>query len=185
MQRAGEPEKVSKKTDTATFRIDKDILENLRNSAEDEKITLNALVNQILSQFIEWHSPAKKAGMVPLPKVLLMKIMDKLTSEEIVQISEYMVTNEIKDIILILKKEHTVSSFMSAVESWAKSSNFPFIHEEQGGGAHKYVVSHEMGKNWSLYFGIIFTRIFEELGVSHVNFEITDKTLVFSFTFPN
>ena len=140
-------------------------------------------MNQVLVQFIEWHSPAKKAGLVPLPKVLLIKIMDKLTQEQIVQIAEYMVTKEIKDIILILKKEHTVSSFMSTIESWAKTSDFPFNHEDLGGGTHKYVVSHEMGKNWSLYFGIIFTRIFEELGVTHVNFEITDKTLIFSFTY--
>ena len=74
---------------------------------------------------------------------------------------------------------------MGAVESWAKSSGFPFSHEELSASSHKYVISHEMGKNWSLYFGIIFTRILEELGVPHVDFEITDKTLNFSFTYTN
>ena len=172
-----------KKTETSTFRIEKNILEKLREDAEIDKITLNAFVNQILSQFVEWYAPAKKADMIPLPKVLLIKIMDKLSKEEILQIVEYMVTKEIKDIILILKKEHTLSAFLGAVELWAKTSNFPFQHEEFGGGNHKYVVTHEMGKNWSLYFGALFTRMFEELGLSHVNFEITDKTLIFSFTY--
>ena len=93
-----------KKTETATFRIEKEMLEQLRSGAKDDNITLNSFVNQILIQFQEWYAPAKKAGMIPLPKVLLMKIMEKLTKEEIIQISEYMVTKEIKDMILILKK---------------------------------------------------------------------------------
>lgn len=174
-----------KKTDTSTFRIDKEILEKLRGEANEDKVTLNALVNQILSEFVEWYSPAKKAKMIPLPKSLLVKIMNNLTREQIIQVSEYMVKNEIKDLILILKKEHTVTSFLGAVESWAKTSGFPFNYEDIGGSSHKYVISHEMGKNWSLYFGILFSRILEELGVKHVNFEITDKTLVFSFTYIN
>ena len=172
-----------KKTETSTFRVDQDILKKLREEAKIDKITLNAFVNQIFSDFIEWYSPAKKAGMVPLPKILLMKIMDKLSKEQVIQISEYMVKNEIKDIILLLKKENTVGAFLGAVESWAKTSGFPFIHEELGGSTHKYVISHEMGKNWSLYFAILFTRMFEELGIEHVNFEITNKSVNFSFTF--
>lgn len=174
-----------KKTETATFRIDKKVLEHLRSDAKDENITLNSFVNQLLIQFVEWYSPARKAGMIPLPKVLLIKIMEKLTKKEIIQISEYMVTKEIKDIVLVLKKEHNVNAFMGAIESWAKSSGFPFSHDDLSESTHKYVISHEMGKNWSLYFGIIFTRMLEELGVSHVDFEITDKTLNFSFTYTN
>ena len=175
-----------KKTETATFRIDKDILDKLHTNAKVDKITLNALINQILTQFVDWYEPAKKAGMVPLPKILLVKIMNKLTKEEILQIAEYMVTKEIKDIILVLKKEHNLSAFMEVVESWAKASDLSFSHEELGGNTHRYVIGHGMGKNWSLYFGFLFTRMFEELGIPHVNFEITDKNLIFNFTFiPN
>lgn len=172
-----------KKTETSTFRIEKDILEKLRVDADEDKISLNALVNQVLSQHVEWDAPAKKSGFVPLPKILLMKIMDNLTEEQIIQVSEYMVKNEIKDIILILRKEHNVNSFLDSIESWAKTSDFPFSHEDKGSGTHSYVVTHDMGKNWSLYFGIIFTRILEELGVTHVNFEITNNSLNFNFTY--
>ena len=172
-----------KYTETATFRIEKDVLEKLRVDAKIDKITLNAYVNQILGEFLEWYAPAKKASMIPLPKILLVKIMNKLTEEEVLKIAEHMVTKEIKDIILILKKEHNLSAFLDTIESWAKTSNFPISHEQQNSSNHKYVITHEMGKNWSLYFGVLFTRMFEELGVSHVNFEITDKTLNFNFSY--
>ena len=156
--------------------------DNLRKTAEEEKITLNSLTNQIFNQFVKWDSSASKAGMIPLPKVLLVKIMDKLSKEDIIKLAEYMVTNEIKDIILVLRTEHSINSFLDVVEAWAKTSGFPYIHEDLGGSTHKYVITHDMGKNWSLYFGIIFTRILEELKVPHVNCEFTDKTLIFSYT---
>lgn len=172
-----------KKTETSTFRIEKEVLEKLRIDSEEEKISLNALVNQVLAQHVEWNSPAKKSGFVPLPKILLKKVMDNLTEKQIILVSEYMVKNEIKDIILVLRKEHNVNSFLDAIESWAKTSGFPFSHKDKGSSTHKYVITHEMGKNWSLYFGIIFTRILEELGVKHVNFEITNKSLNFDFMY--
>ena len=172
-----------KKTETSTFRLEKDILEKLRDEAKTEKISLNAYVNQIITKFVEWYAPAQKAGMVPLPKQLLIMIMEKLSDEQIIQIAENMVTKEIKDIILALKGEHDAQGFVSVIESWAKTSNFPVQHQVLGESSHKYVITHEMGKNWSLYFGVIFTRMFEELGLKNVNCEITDKTLIFSFTY--
>ena len=155
---------MTKKTETATFRINQDILEKLRVDSKKEKTTLNSTINNVLSQFVEWYAPAKQAGMIPLPKSLLVKILDYLSDEQIIQVAEYMVKNEIKDILLVLKNEHNISSFMGAVESWAYTSGFPFSHEELSHSIQKYVICHGMGKNWSLYFGTLFTRMFEELG---------------------
>ena len=169
----------SKKTETTTFRLEKDILDDLRKTAETDKITLNSLINQIFSQFVKWDSRAPKAGLVPLPKVLLVKIMDKLTNDQIIQIAKYMVDKEIKDIILVLRREHNIITFLDVVESWAKTSDFPFEHEEKN-DMHKYVISHDMGKKWSLYFGEVFKRMFEQLEITKAEFDITDKTLLFT-----
>jgi len=169
----------SKKTKTATFRLEEDILDDLRKTAETEKITLNSLTNQVFKQYVKWDSRAAKAGLVPLPKVLLVKIIDKLTKEEIIQIAQYMVDKEIKDIILVLRKEHNITSFLDVVESWAKTSDFPFEHEEKN-GSHKYVISHGMGKKWSLYFEEVFKRMFEQLEITKAKFDITEKTLLFT-----
>jgi len=174
---------MSKKTETTTFRIEKEILDGLRKSAKTEKITLNAFINQSLSQLAEWYLPAKKAGFVPLPKVLLVKIMKNLTNDQVVQIAEYMVKKEIKDIMLVLKNQHNLAAFLGVVESWAISSAFPFSHEEISSSTHNYVINHDMGKKWSLYFGEVFKRMFVELGVSEVTFDVTEKTLVFNFTY--
>lgn len=112
-----------------------------------------------------------------------IKIISKLTKEEVVQVAEYVVKNEMKDIMLIVKKEYSVSAFLDGLESWAKNSGLIFFHEKLGNSTHKYVISHEMGIKSSLFFGVIFTRLFEEMGATNVNFEITDKTLNFRLTY--
>jgi len=173
----------SKKTETTTFRLEKDNLDDLRKTSETQKITLNSLINQIISQFVKWDSRAPKAGLVPLPKVLLVKIMDKLTKEQINQIAQYMVDKEIKDIILILRNEHNIITFLDVVESWAKTSDFPFEHEEEN-GTHKYVISHNMGKKWSLYFEQVFKLMFEQLEITKAEFDTTENTLVFTIYEP-
>jgi hypothetical protein len=40
------------------------------------------------------------------------------------------------------------------------------------------MVTHEMGKGWSLYLAELYKNLFEEFGVRTTQFETTDSTLV-------
>ncbi|MGN6708315.1 MAG: toxin-antitoxin system HicB family antitoxin, partial [Candidatus Nitrosocosmicus sp.] len=48
-------EKDDNKTDPMTFRIEKDIIEKLRQGAKSKGITLNTFINQIIRNFLDWH----------------------------------------------------------------------------------------------------------------------------------
>jgi len=172
----------SKKTETATFRIEKDILDSLKKTAETENITLNALTNKVFSQFVKWDKPATMTNFVPLPKPLLIKMMDYLTDQQIIQLAEYMVS-EIKDLLLVFRNENNVRAFMDGFESWAITSGFVFSHEALRNDTHRYVIQHGMGKKWSMYYDHVFRREFEELGISKSEFDSTEKTLVFNLTY--
>ena len=51
-----------KKTSTVSFRIDKEYDQILRREAEEKRITLNTLVNQIFGEYVEWHKYVKQFG---------------------------------------------------------------------------------------------------------------------------
>jgi len=74
---------MSEKTETASFRLEKNVLEKLRKEAKAKDISLNSLVSQIFSLHIGWYADAPKAGFVSVPKVLLTKTMEKLSQDEI------------------------------------------------------------------------------------------------------
>ena len=44
--------------ESITLRIDKSILDELRNEAEQKMESLNTLSNQILKSHVVWHKPA-------------------------------------------------------------------------------------------------------------------------------
>jgi len=166
--------------ETASFEVEKNILDELRKDAESKQIPLKTLIGIVCSDYIRWYANAPKAGMIPLPKELLVKIMDSVTDEEIFQIAKYIGNKIAKDIIITLRKEHTVKSFMDVLESWAKMSNFPFSHQSDY-DTHSYVIHHGMGKKWAQYFGETFRIILEQLGLKKVKFDVTNNALTFSF----
>lgn len=166
------------KSEVASFRLDKRCLNEIKNEVKTRAISLNSYVNQIFSEHVDWYSNAAKAGMVCFPKTLLVQIMEKLSEEEIVLIAESMATNEMRDIILMLRKRPAPSSFLNLIESWMKASDFPYRHEMEN-SEHEFIIHHDMGKKWSQFLGWLFRFVFDKLGVRDASFEITDNTLVF------
>ena len=85
---------------SVTFRFDNEILSKLRNEADQKRISLNTLASQIFQSYVEYDMYASRAGMVSFPKSLLVRIMGRLSEQEVGQLSEYIAKNEFKEMIL-------------------------------------------------------------------------------------
>lgn len=173
-----------KKTETASFRLEKENLEELRKEAEVRSISLNAYVNQIFSEFTNWHVSSAKAGLIPLPRTLLVKMIEKISDEDIVQLAEYIAKSETKDMLLMLRKENSPAALLSVLESWLKITNISHGHEINQ-TTYKCIMQHEMGKKWSKYFSAVLGYIFEELEMYHYKFDLTDNSLMFKLELNN
>ena len=165
-------------TEGATFRLRKIALDKLRNDAIQKQISLNTLTNQIFEQYIDYNANAAKAGLIAFPRVLLIKLMDKLSEEEIVQIARNIATTQVKDMVLLLKSTYTIESFLAVVESWIRTSGFPFKHEISG-TRHLYIIQHDLNKNWSLYLSKLFDFVMEDLVERRPMFQINNNSIVF------
>jgi hypothetical protein len=75
---------------SVTFRFDNDILNQLRGESDQKRISLNTLASQIFRSHVEYDMYASKAGMVSFPKSLLVRIMNRLSDQEVDQLSERM-----------------------------------------------------------------------------------------------
>ena len=171
-----------KKTEVASFRLTRETLEDLRKIAEHEKVSLNTLISQVLDQYLHWHYVAPTSGMIPQPKQLLITIFNHLSDDEIIEISNYVAETQVKSLMLGIHKEYSIESFMTGMEYWAKASNFPFSHIEKLSGLHQYIIQHEMGKNWSLYYEHVFKKILEQFNAQSIEIDSTDTTLIITFS---
>src|SRR5215218_2299966 len=166
---------------SVTLRFDNDTLNQLRNEANQKRISLNTLASQIFQSHVEYDTYASKAGMVSFPKSLLIKLIEGLGEQELEDLSKHIAKNEIKDMTLLLKKEYTLSSFLDTIESWIRVSGFPYRRDEDitDNRTQTFVIQHDMGKRWSIYFERLFKYVFEDLKLRKYSFDNTDNSVTF------
>jgi hypothetical protein len=266
--------KLNPTSGTATFRLGNGILNELHQEAEQRRTSLNTLVSQVLQSHTEYHTFAARAGMVSMPKSLLISLMDSISNntqqqqqqqkeqqqqqvkeekrrkeveeEEkeslISKLSKHNIaTNEFKDTVLLMKGRYTIESIIDFIESWARANGFPYRHNVNNNNyyltkppkgedndddyyskrvnvdkrkdynsnsnsnytysyfkgnsndesdnlstssnynktntaaTHSFVIQHDMGESWSLYFVELFRFAFEQLGTK-VNSNYTPHT---------
>jgi hypothetical protein len=166
-------------TGSVTLRFDAGMLEDLRKESEHKRLSLNTLATQIFRTHVEYGSLAAKAGMVSFHKSLLIRIMDRLSEDEIIKLSEYIAKNEMKDTILLMKKRYDAGAYVDFIESWARVSGFEYRHDISD-NTHSFVIQHDMGKRWSIYMANILKYVFADVGAKWADFQSTDNTVTFN-----
>jgi hypothetical protein len=166
---------------SVTLRFDNGTLHQLKNEADQKRISLNTLASQIFQSHIEYDVYAAKAGMISFPKALLIRLMEGLREHEVEDLSKYIAKNEIKDMTLLLRKAYNLSSFLDTIESWLRVSGFPYRRDEDSidGHTQTFVIQHDMGKRWSIYFERLFRYVFEDLKIGKYSFDNTDNSVAF------
>lgn len=172
-------ERIAKSSNgNVTFRFDSDILNQLRSESDQKRISLNTLASQIFRSHVEYDMYAARAGMASFPKSLLVRIMDRLTEQEVDQLSEYIAKNEIKDMTLLMKNQYSLSAFLDMIESWLRVSGFAY-RRHVSDSDQTFVIQHDMGKRWSTYFEKLIKYVFEDLNENKPSFVITDNSIAF------
>lgn len=163
--------------ESITFRIDSQKLKTLREHADENQVSLNTLVNQILTGYIEWDMVAVKAGYATIQKDILREMFDAVDDETLKDVA-LKTADSSKDIMLIMTGQVSLDAFFSGLRNRAKRSGFAFREYEEN-GIKKFILQHEMGRHWSMFFKIHCERIINNTG-HKANTEYTDNTLITS-----
>ena len=171
----------SKKTSTITFRLDENTIKRLRNESEHRQVSTNTLVNQALKQFLDWGMYESTVGFVMINKQVFVHVFSKLDQKEIADIATRVGKDEVKNMALFMNGRIDIQSFFAWFELRMINSSVQVSHIHEDDGFHRYVMKHELGKNWSVYHKTILELIFEEVFNKKIDVKI-DKTMI-SFEF--
>lgn len=153
-----------RKTDTATFRFNTDLLNRLKKQAEEENISLNVFVTQVLESFLDWDLMAPGAGWAVMPKSFLIELIKDVDKEEVVKIAVKSSKFMAKDISLLMKGRYDADAWISIIRDRAKRSGF-MLKDYKINGKAQMVMQHDMGEKWSIYFKSYYETVFHEIGV--------------------
>ena len=120
-------------------------------------------------------------GFVIINKQVFVHVFNKLDEKEIVDVATSVGKDEVKNMALFMNGRIDIRSFLAWFELRMINSAVQVSHIHEDDGFHKYVMKHELGKNWSVYHKTILESIFEEVFNKKIDINI-DKTMI-SFEF--
>jgi hypothetical protein len=168
-------------TQGVTFRIPLNSIHQLREESKKKQISLNTLVNQILSAHLDWHRYADQARLFPVPRSTFSRIVDKFTEQELSELAVTIAKEDVADFGLLLRGEFTLSSFINILENWSRVSSSAYKHEVNN-DVHNFIIHHNMGRKASFLIKEFYRYIMEEMFKTKSDFTITDNTVVFRFS---
>lgn len=170
----------NEKTETITARVNKKTLDKLRSYAKSENTTINSAINQLLSHAVDWDVVAAKTGWVPIPKDILMAYFEKMDDNTIIEVADQTGKNVPKDMLLAMRGQIDVKEWVSILRSRAKAAGFHFSEIVEDDFV-KFVMKHDMGVKWSIYFQSYYDSAFRALGAP-VECSLTNNTVSYKIS---
>jgi hypothetical protein len=138
----------SRKTVLKTFRFSEDLMCSLENEAKEEGTTINALVNTVITQHLEWEIKARRFGYTPMYKPLLRVLIESLDEESLAQTGKVIpdMWKEMAEFWFQDSSGEKILDFLSF-----RSRYVPQMQAEVRRADHKHMVvyHHDLGPKWS------------------------------------
>ena len=137
------------KTETSSFRLDKEIFQDFKRHAKDQGLTTNSMINKIMKEYMQWGSKAPAIQVIPYPTKIIMALLKKRTEKEIREIARNHARESFSENILLLKNEETVEAFLEFAKNWCDASGFPYSTKEKD-GIINFTIHHNHGNTFSI-----------------------------------
>lgn len=182
-----------KKSQSVSFRLDSNTLDELQREADLNQISLNVLVNRVLKGYTDWGTYENRIGMIPVPKIMLT-LIDKAVDMakksgikdevieywrgEIIKQASDVAFSKIKDAVWFMKKQYNLTTVLEVLKDYMKVSGIDADHRIESERKNVIVIQHELGENWSLFTKELLKLIFENLAKVRAEVNVTQNTTI-------
>jgi len=161
-----------KKTSTITFRIDEENDNKLRKIAEDKKVSLNTLANQILGNYVQLERYMEKFGVLMMSQDAFSSFLAILDEKQIIELASDIGSKEPKEFILFKWKGMNSEFVTDFITMYFEHCGYGTCDLEKTKGEIAISIHHKLGKN-----GTIFLKTFLE-SLIQSTLDISCKTII-------
>jgi len=141
----------AKKTSSITFRIDEKYEKALRKTAEEKKISLNTLANQIFGNFAEFDTYAQRFGILKISTDTFRRILDVISQKDLAVLATSCGSEEAREFILFKWKETSYKSVIEFIKLYFGYCGYGECDIETRNEKTMISVHHDLGEKGSLY----------------------------------
>jgi predicted DNA-binding ribbon-helix-helix protein len=163
MSRRGNSEGVTARvsTESISFRVELEVLDQLRELASERKISLNSLVSQILDHYVKLGIYDRTFGFFSISEDVLRLLFAKQSDEEIDKIVSVAGAKIHKQIIMYLYGKINKETIIDYLDIFG--NRFQTFRHFRDGPKHTLTIYHGINRQFSrLYYDV--TRSILELG---------------------
>lgn len=151
-------------TEVTTFRMSAVTVQRLRKEARKRHLSVNALMNEIVNGYFDFHSIAENVGMMPLPKRLIKEMISMLDTTEISKLAKLTVEYDIPDLVYMKKNKFNRETLLECFLCWTNFSSFPY-QDTLEGELQLIIIQHNMGLKWSEFIAELLKMSLNNLEV--------------------
>jgi hypothetical protein len=172
----------SKPTLLKTIRISESTNELLKKDATAKRTTTNALIQSILTKYLEWDRYAQRYGFISVTHDTFKTVIDKIDDQKLLEASKELGNRVPKDIILFWFGKSGVQGFLKYIRllsDYATMAQFEIVKE---GSTYTVSAHHNLGLKWSSYLkNFLETGLKSTAGLEGTG-EISKDSVVLTFS---
>jgi hypothetical protein len=105
---------------------------------------------------------APKAGVFYMSRTLLSSILDELSNEDIVKISERDVKDNFNDFFFMFQNEYNIENVLELLDYYARASGLNYKHRIEG-RVHFIIIQLDMGQKTTLLLATTLKNVFNRI----------------------
>jgi len=170
-----------KRTVLRSIRLTQEIDSQLRKDAEADGITVNSMINKILTKSIEWDTHVEKFNFVSISKETFQALIELCSDNEIEKVATAVGSQTIEAITLFLYQKLNLETVLKTISTYSKYSGLFTSQIEVDEGNYSITLHHDLGNGWSIFLKCVFSQfISRALGIEP-EIQTSDEVAVFSF----
>jgi hypothetical protein len=174
-------ERVLKKTDNVSIRIDSKLSNKLHEKCEEQKISLNTLINHILEKQVNWNDLAHEMGWITIFRSTFRELLDSASKEVVQKIALSSGSTDLKNSLNYFYGYVSLDSILDLFKKRFQSMNVQF-RIISSDGKNKIIIQHDLGKNWPHLIVTQMNTILNDVGYRIINDEYNKSGFSFEIS---
>ncbi len=136
-----------KKTEIISVRIDSELSKKLHDKSEEQRISLNTLINHLLEKQVNWNELANEVGWISTFRATFRELMDSISKDKVTKIGQSTGKTDLQNSLNYFYGKIDLESILDFLKKKFQSMNVRSRHISDN-GKDKIIVQHDLGKNW-------------------------------------
>lgn len=168
---------MEKSAKTVSVRIPMEINNALDDESKSIGVSLNTLINQVLTKHAQWGRFEKELGIFHMSKEAAKRLFSTMSKEEVIALASSSCRAMLKELTLFIRGQLNIENLIDVISIWLTANNTSFRHIKTS-TLESYIIKHELGKNYSIYLSTTTQMLFSEINVKIREIGINERGLV-------